>query len=204
MLHTVCKMTKSREYVKKTNIKRRQIATKAKKTISNKNEEQANLSENKLYPVDSHSSEPDSKKRKSGSDQPEVRKEVSIKPGTILILLTGKHRGKRVVYLKQMKSSGMLLITGPFGINGVPLRRFHIKNTIKTSTEVSSDRCHMTIPSFVDDGYLSKPLDEDRKRVQRQIDEPIIAEIKAVPFLKNYLQQKFTLTKGQNVHQMNF
>jgi large subunit ribosomal protein L6e len=59
----------------------------------------------------------------------------ALAPGTVLILLSGRFRGKRVVLLRQL-SQGVLLITGPFKSNGVPLRRVNHRYVIATKTVV--------------------------------------------------------------------
>ncbi|KAJ3038683.1 hypothetical protein HDV00_000432 [Rhizophlyctis rosea] len=147
----------------------------------------------------------------------------SITPGTVLIVLSGKYAGKRVVFLKQL-ASGLLLVTGPYKVNGVPLRRINQAYVIATSAKVE-----LGSGSFekFDDAYFKKakegkkkateeelfeagkacvkqPTDAHRVSDQKEVDKAILAAVKKTPYLKAYLNASFSLSKGQFPHLLKF
>ncbi|KAF7824513.1 60S ribosomal protein l6-like [Senna tora] len=192
----------------------------------------------KFYPAD------DVKRPLVNKHKPKPTKlRASITPGTVLILLAGRFKGKRVVFLKQLPS-GLLLVSdylvscalhwsifsclvlfvsGPFKINGVPLRRVCQSYVIGTSTKV--DVSGVNVDKF-DDKYFAKPAEKKKKKTegeffeaekeeksvipqekkddQKTVDSALIKAIESVPELKAYLGARFSLQSGMKPHELVF
>lgn len=148
----------------------------------------------------------------------------TITPGTVLILLAGHFRGKRVVFLKRLES-GLLLVSGPFTVNGVPIRRVNQAYVIATSTKI--DISGVKIPESINDAYFKKvhaapkakseeqffdknakaekkTVPEQRINDQKSVDEQLLAVIAKTESLKEYLAARFSLTSGVFPHQIKF
>ncbi|VVC24427.1 60S ribosomal protein L6E,Ribosomal protein L2 domain 2,Translation protein SH3-like domain [Cinara cedri] len=152
----------------------------------------------------------------------------SLTPGTVVILLTGIHKGKRAVLLKTL-DTGLLLITGPFILNSIPLRRVHQGHVIATKTKL--DISSVQIPEEVDDKYFKRILlkkkpkkgdsskilfvqknktyrpTEKRKSDQKLVDKQILDILKKHPDRKTflmYLASTFGLKSNQYPHRMQF
>lgn len=149
----------------------------------------------------------------------------SITPGTVLILVAGRHAGKRVVFLKQL-ASGLLLVTGPFKLNGCPMRRINAKYVIATSTKLDTSK--VTVPENVNDDFFARTkapkqkstdaeifdvkkeqykVNDARKQAQLNVDKQLMAVLKASKektLLVSWLRTKFALKNRQYPHLMKF
>ena len=164
-------------------------------------------------------------KRANKAPKPtKLRKGVAA--GSIVIIIGGRFKGRRVVVLKQLQS-GLLVVSGPYKINGVPLRRINQAYVIPTSTRVSLDGVDA---SKIDDSHFAKKKtcsakksdesaffkgevelsEADKKAIQEKrtlqstFDNALINNVKKVEHLKSYLSKRFSLRNGQHPHLMKF
>jgi len=171
-----------------------------------------------------------------GSNRPVKRQtklRKSLVPGTVCIVVAGRHQGKKVIFLKQLPRSGLCLVTGPYCINKVPLRRCDQNYLIATSVKVplAGD---FKVPGHVDDFFfkkkrgtksakttkvnantvkntkskktLKKP-DITRKKAQRYIDNGVLKAIKSHPehgVVMKYMRRGFTLIGDRYAHNLKF
>jgi len=145
----------------------------------------------------------------------------SLTPGTVLIILAGRFRGKRVVYLKALEDN-TLLVSGPFKVNGVPLRRVNARYVIATSTKVSVEGVKLdkfdvayfarekkakksgSEEEFFGDKAEKKEVKAERVSDQKDVDKVLLAEIKKTALLKQYLASSFSLKRGDRPHLLKF
>lgn len=145
---------------------------------------------------------------------------ASITPGTVLILLAGRFKGKRVIFLGQLPS-GLLLVTGPYKLNGVPARRVNSVYVIATSTKVELPQ--LDLSAFTDKYFHSqeekrgkkseaefftaadakkKVLSQEYIANQKTLDTALLPSLSEE--LKGYLSRRFTLKDGDRPHLLKF
>ncbi|UYV61399.1 RPL6 [Cordylochernes scorpioides] len=133
---------------------------------------------------------------------------------------------QRVICLKHLKESGLLLVTGPWKANRVPLRRIHPGLVIATQTKL--DLSEVKLPAHLNDRYFkrvkgshkkknkeegslfeAKPqayvVSEQRKADQVEVDKQMMAAINKHPekeTLIHYLRARFSLRNGMYPHKM--
>ena len=118
--------------------------------------------------------------------------------------------------------SGLLLVSGPYKINGVPLRRVNQAYVIATSTKVDVSGADV---SSINDEYFARSKDataegeeeffmgdapkpavvsDQRKSDQKRVDDALLKAVAAVPMLEAYLAAQFTLSSNDKPHLMKF
>jgi len=114
-----------------------------------------------------------------GKTQRAPKLKKNIGPGSVLILLAGRFRGRRVVFVKQLPS-GLLLCTGPYSVNGVPLKRVDPRYCIGTSARV---KLCSTDFAKIDDAYFAK----DAKAHEKRRAHAVQLHTQAIEWCKNLL-----------------
>ena len=148
----------------------------------------------------------------------------SLIPGRVVILVAGKHKGKRVVVLKVLKS-GLLLITGPFSLNSCPLRRISQRYVIATETRINMAK--VEIPDHINDAYFKRDKkqrnrgegeifaakkekyvpSEQKIADQAAVDKSLktaISQHKDKKLLFTYLRSYFALSSSEYPHRLKF
>ena len=168
----------------------------------------------KWYPAENVARKPRTKKAAVAK----LRK--GVEPGKVLILLSGRYRGHRVVCLKRL-DSGLLLVAGPQKINGVPLKRVNQVYTITTSQKVNLAGVDVSKISDKDFTRDKKAKNADRKLFEegkksvvntarraasKAVNDALIKNIKDKknPLLAKYMAARFSLTKNDRPHAMRF
>jgi len=162
--------------------------------------------------------------KRPGKKVGQTRLRKDIEQGQVLIVLSGRFRGRRVIFLKQLQS-GMLLVTGPYKLNGVPLKRVNQAYVLPTKTrvnlgalpgldkvddqffsrKVAVKRNTSKLSDFVEDPQKKRErVTDERRNAQNTVDTEVLKSVRSVPLLKEYLQNRFTLKNGDKPHLISY
>jgi large subunit ribosomal protein L6e len=116
-----------------------------------------------------------------------------------------------------------LLVSGPFKVNGVPLRRVNARYVIATSTKVDvsgvevakfnveyfsreklSRSAKKSAADLLNEQPAKKEIKSERIQDQKSVDAALLSEIKKTPLLKQYLSSSFSLKNGDKPHLLKF
>ena len=143
-----------------------------------------------------------------------------LTPGQVVILLSGRFRVRRVVFLKNLDSN-LLLVTGPYKYNGVPLKRVNAAYVLPTNTKLKVDgkvadkinndffkRVEVAREKkedfFVEDKVKKERVTKERSAAQNEVDTAVKKAVDEVPMMKEYLRNRFALKDGDKPHLMKF
>ena len=143
-----------------------------------------------------------------------------LTPGQVVIILSGRFRGRRVIFLKKLENN-LILVTGPYKYNGVPLKRVNAAYVLPTNTKVKIDA---KVAEKIDNKFFSRVdikrekeadffeeekvkkerVTKERKDAQNEIDTAVKKAVDAEPMMKEYLRNRFALKNGDKPHLMKF
>merc|ERR1711874_213645 len=149
-----------------------------------------------------------------------------IVPGSVVILLSGRFRGRRVVVLRRL-DSGLLLVTGPYKLNGVPLKRVNAAYVLPTSSKLNLTNVDV---SNINDDFFGKSMNKNKKKgedqffgdnvelsaeekekiskkrsAQKEVDDKFMELVKKQDqMFAGYLKTRFTLRNNMRFHEMSF
>ena len=143
-----------------------------------------------------------------------------LTPGQVVIILSGRFRGRRVVFLKKLESN-LLLVTGPYKYNGVPLKRVNAAYVLPTNTKLKVDAKvgdkvndeffqkvdieRKSEKDFLPDAEtIKKRVTKERSDAQNEVDTEVKKAVDEVPMMKEYLRNRFALKSGDKPHLMKF
>ncbi|EMG46717.1 60S ribosomal protein L6 [Candida maltosa Xu316] len=145
----------------------------------------------------------------------------SITPGTVVILLASRYRGKKAIVLKTL-DNGVVVVNGIYKNNGVPIKQVNARYLLATSTKIDvskvdvskftveyfarekSSKNKKSEAEFFNEAQPKKEIKAERIADQKTVDAALLSEVKKTPLLKQYLASSFSLKNGDRPHLMKF